>query len=95
MNKATRAYNDLYHKIKPEVTLAVFERIYKFLHKRLRADDQTFAITFDTRSHPGFVHVVQIMISEDVMMDDDVVSVNLCDHKHYNALQAYVLANPR
>ena len=59
----------------------------------MKASD-VFHVSFDTESRPGYVTAVKVTLSEDIVMDDETVSVALADHPLYKKLEAYVLANP-
>ena len=56
---------------------------------------KTYHIAFDTKTRPGYVLAVKVTIETDVVMGDEVVSIDLADHPLYKDLQAYVLGNPR
>lgn len=55
----------------------------------------TFHVSFDTKANPGFVRSVKITITEDLIMDDEVVRIDLADHPLYLKLEEYVRSNPR
>jgi hypothetical protein len=54
-----------------------------------------FHISFDTKDPSGYLRAVRVILSEDIVMDDETVSINLTDHPLYLKLQEYVKANPR
>jgi hypothetical protein len=58
-------------------------------------ETRTYGVAFDTKRYPGYVHVVKVTVSEDVMVDTETVDVGLADDKCYRQLQQYVKGNPR
>lgn len=57
--------------------------------------DGTFGIEFDTKNleGAGAIKYVKVTLSHDVLMPDESVFVNLCEHPLYPALEKYVRAN--
>ena len=54
----------------------------------------TFHVSFDTKTNPGFVRSVKITITEDLLMSDESVRIDLANHPLYPKLEKYVRDNP-
>lgn len=54
-----------------------------------------FHVSFDTKTRPGCLSAVRVILTEDIVMDDETVRIDLADHPLYLKLQEYVKSNPR
>lgn len=52
-----------------------------------------YHISFNTKDSAGYIKAVKVSISEDVVLLDETVRIDLVDHPLYPALQKYILQN--